>query len=222
MQLLFCYLYCPSADNKAIDLYFVHTNLQPAIKMKSRQIHFFRSKFSSSGSSFQSSSSENGIVSPTTEPTMTSFKLTLPALNPTPNTRRHSFQSLRPPNGPFPYLRKRSSLTATNQPVIKVVVPKTPQEIFEEKMSYLDAKLAKLQVNLNAAEKEKKYAVKPEKVQSVGKNVTSAKLTFNLANFREKFNLPPRSNCHDMILTTSRGQQLNVSSKFPERNDRWR
>ena len=36
----------------------------------------------------------------------------------------------------------------------------------------------------------------------------------NLANFREKFNLPPRSNCHDMVLITAKGQQLHVSSKF--------
>ena len=177
----------------------------------------------SNGSSFQSStddiSNPNSTTisrqnSVSTEPIIPTFKL-LPALNQNSSTniRRHSFQSLRPPNGPFPYLRKRSSLQNQNQPVIKPVVPKTPQEIFEEKMNFLDAKLAKLQTNLNASE-TKKFVKAPEKKVEAKQNNT-VKLTFNLANFREKFNLPPRSTCHDMVLTTSRGQQLNVSSKFP-------
>ena len=145
-------------------------------------------------------------------------KLNLSDLNQTTSTaiRRNSFQSLRPPRGPFPYLRKRSSLSSANQEVEKMVASKSPQELFEEKMSYLDAKLAKLQVSLNASEKQdKKVAFKRQSEDDDVKKVTSVKrMQFNLANFREKFNLPPRSNCHDMVLITAKGQQLHVSSKL--------
>ena len=149
------------------------------------------------------------------------FKLNLTNLNQPPNIRRNSFQSLRPPSGPFPYLRKRSSLN-NEKPVEKMVVSKSPQDIFEEKMALLDAKLAKMQVSLNASEKPKidKKCFKRQSEDDEVKSKVEKRMQFNLANFREKFNLPPRANCHDMVLVTAKGQELHVSSKFRNRSNR--
>ena len=192
----------------------------------SRQIVFLRKSGLNSGTARTSGTSgtpETSVISLFSEDSKNNFaplfKLNLSVLNQTTSTtiRRNSFQSLRPPRGPFPYLRKRSSLSNANQAVEKMVASKSPQDLFEEKMSYLDAKLAKLQVSLNASEKQdkKKFACKRQSEDDDVKKVTPVKrMQFNLANFREKFNLPPRSNCHDMVLITAKGQQLHVSSKF--------
>ena len=103
-----------------------------------------------------------------------------------------------------------------------MVVSKSPQDIFEEKMALLDAKLAKMQVSLNASEKPKidKECFKRQSKDDEVKSKVEKRMQFNLANFREKFNLPPRANCHDMVLITAKGQELHVSSKFRNRSNR--